>query len=260
MTNTGGVTHSGAINNVALECALKQVKGKCNKKFGCYECGDCPHYIGRYVDADPRQMELYMYQAKVNAREMLHSAKSANRDARLGLAIVIFVMFVFAWNLTTPGYGSVGRSWFGKFKAAVTNRQTTVQAAPSTLINQTTNPTTTHQHIEAALWQVSRDLANGRDMNGNGKVNCEDAAILFYMHYKGNKNDIRIYANDNPKTGMSHAFNLVLIGDVWRAIEPQAYHLGWHTRGIYFMHDIWGDVYDHTLNINAWNDYGRYVR
>jgi hypothetical protein len=117
----------------------------------------------------------------------------------------------------------------------------------------------THELIEATLWKVAKDLNNKRDMTGNGKSNCEDAAILFYMYYP-NKKDVMIYANDNPATGMSHAFNLVNINGTWRGIEPQAYMKGWQHHRTYFMHDIWKSQYDHTKNKNAWDDYGRFVR
>jgi uncharacterized protein YgiM (DUF1202 family) len=114
--------------------------------------------------------------------------------------------------------------------------------------------------IEDALWKVSAGLNNKRDMNGNGKSNCEDAAIMFYMYYAGDKKDVRIMVNNNAKTDMNHAFNSVMINGVWRTIEPQAYNANWGSRHIYFMQDIWGKQYDASLDKDAWAQYGRFVK
>jgi hypothetical protein len=57
---------------------------------------------------------------------------------------------------------------------------------------------------------------------------------------------------------MHHLFNVVLIDGTWRAIEPQAVYRG--HRNTYFMRDIWGSRYDHTLNRVVTQDYIRFVR
>jgi hypothetical protein len=186
-----------------------------------------------------------MYQAEVNASIMRTSSFYGKLRDLIIWAFIIGILWFCWWGLTLPKRNAEKRA-----------RYNTVQ---QTSVVNNTSAQSTHQMIEAALWAVSRDLNNKRDMTGNGKSNCEDAAILFYMYYP-DKDNVRIYANDNDATNMRHAFNIVLIDGVWRAIEPQAYHLGWQSHGIYFMRDIWGNVYDHTKNKDAWNDYGRFVR
>jgi len=241
----GTMLSGNAMYSVALECALRRAGRSCKETFGSQICLECRHYIGNYVDADPRQLNLYMYQADVNASAMRTSAFYSKLRSLIILLFLAFIGYIFYIGFTAP--------------ARIRARNNVVTVQTVTPQQARTDNRSTHQMIEDALWAVSRDMNAGRDMNRDGKINCEDAAILFYMHYPI-KREVRIYANDNPATGMSHAFNLVLIDGVWRAIEPQAYHVGWHKMNTYFMRDIWGAKYDHTKNKNAWDDYGRWVR
>jgi hypothetical protein len=179
-----------------------------------------------------------MYKADLDAARM----KNALRYARLNNLIIIgFIVCIIAACFWARQPKKGQNSNLSRY-----NEVTTTVYKP-----------TTHDHIEAALWKVAKDIKNKVDVNYNGKSNCEDAAILFYQYYAGNKADVCIMANDNQNTDMYHAFNCVYINGVWRAIEPQAYHLGWST---YYMRDIWGSKYDSSKNKDAWNDYGRFVK
>ena len=110
--------------------------------------------------------------------------------------------------------------------------------------------------INFALERTAADFKRGVDVNGDGLVNCIDAAVLFYQHFP-NKSLVSITLNNNPATGMNHLFNLVNINGTWRAIEPQAYVIN---ARCYYMITIWQEEYDHWLNRNVTNHYRRYVR
>ena len=240
----GEVTYNNAINSVALECALRRNKRKCRMIFGSSQCCNCRHYIGNYVDADPRQMNLYMYQADINAQSMRTSLYYINLRTLVTWLFIIGIIAVLVYGLSLK---------------PLSQRQPRYDNTTAVVATIPVRTQSTHQMIETALWSVAKELNGRRDINIDGRANCEDAAILFYMYYPI-KDDVRIYANDNPVTGMYHAFNLVLIDGIWRAIEPQAYQLGWDKVGTYFMRDIWGNKYDSSKNVNAWRDYGKYVK
>jgi hypothetical protein len=258
---TGQITSSGAIYNVALQCALHRRNGRCKNKFASFACADCSHYIGRYVDADPRQLELYMYQAEVNAG----AVKISNFYGKLRALLLIGLLAVIVWFI-----------WFGIYSIRNTPvaRQARELERQQSAAFQPVRNNTTSSYVIVPATMTDRQMVNytllkvqnymdvvKRDVNYDGKVNCEDAAILFYMYYPVKEN-VRIYVNFNPNTGMNHAFNLVLYNDVWRAIEPQAYMngLGWRASETFFMRDIWGAQYDPKFNRNAWSDYARFVK
>ena len=110
--------------------------------------------------------------------------------------------------------------------------------------------------INFALERTAADYKRGVDVNGDGLVNCIDAAVLFYQHFP-DKSLVSITLNYNPATGMNHLFNAVNINGTWRAIEPQANVIN---ARCYFMTTVWQDEYDYRLNRNVTNHYKRYVR
>jgi len=241
-----------AVFNVAQDCSMRRIRGRCREKVGNFECNNCPHYIGRYADIEPRQMELYMYQSDVEAKKLLRSNESSMRIARTtNIGIWLMYLFVFllisgcVWTLTEPGYGTVGNSWLGRLKQDV--------STPRNVVIPNLSP---HQNIQATLQAVARDLNNKVDVNKDGLINCIDAAVLFYKYYPV-KSDVCILVNKNDKTEMHHLFNGVLIDGVWRAIEPQG---TWRYHSSYFMRDIWGNQYDSTLNKDVTNEYSRFAR
>jgi hypothetical protein len=93
--------------------------------------------------------------------------------------------------------------------------------------------------IRDTLDKVAKKFMAEEDINGDGKINCQDASIWFYLKYPY---EVRIIVNDE----LHHAFNAVKIGDNWKCIEPQAFV--YSKKGSYFMEDRWGSEYDSTYN------------
>jgi len=110
--------------------------------------------------------------------------------------------------------------------------------------------------IEATLHKVNRDLKAKVDVNGDGLINCIDAAVLFYQHFP-DKNRVSIILNYNEATGMNHLFNLVYVNKTWRALEPQAYYMNY---SIMWMEQIWGKQYDSFKNSSATSQYLKFVK
>jgi hypothetical protein len=199
-----------------------------------------------------------MYQADVNAQSMRTSVRYSRLRWFIILSFIGLILYGLWWGLSEPKRRQ--QTLQPRFNVVAPAQPAPVVQAPQQQpVVQQSRVTT--QMIEDTLWIVARYIDGGRDMTGNGKSNCEDAAILFYMYFPLKEN-VMIYANDNPNTGMSHAFNLVFIDGNWRAVEPMAYRagFGWAERRTFFMRDIWGSVYDPAFNFNAWSDYGRFVR
>lgn len=134
-----------------------------------------------------------------------------------------------------------------------TYNETAFGVKPEAKLNEIRQPATVSYNnvIDATLQKVQ---ANKKDVNKDGKVNCIDYAVLFYQYYPY-KDEVTISLNVNPKTGMNHLFNVILINGTWRAIEPQT-----EPGNIYFMRDVWGSKYDSTLNKVVTNDYLKYVK
>ena len=110
--------------------------------------------------------------------------------------------------------------------------------------------------IEDTLQRAAVDLNRGVDVNHDGKINCIDAAVLFYQYYP-DKNKVLILVNKNDSTGMWHLFNMVYVDNGWRGIEPQA---AWRNNRSYWMADVWGRQYNKDFNRNVTADYIRYVK
>ena len=66
--------------------------------------------------------------------------------------------------------------------------------------------------------QLARSWGSRNDQNGDGKINCQDYAELFYKHAKSEGYNVRYVSN----SGLNHAFNSVNIIGTWVSIEPQA--------------------------------------
>jgi len=134
---------------------------------------------------------------------------------------------------------------------------TVTPAAVSRTTSATASNSNSSQHanIEQTLRVVSQKWKSN-DVNIDGLYNCIDAAVLFYQHYP-DRSKVSIIINVNPRTGMNHLFNAVLINGSWIAIEPQAYATNHRS---YWMKDVWGNQYDNTYNRVALDNYSRYVR
>jgi len=110
--------------------------------------------------------------------------------------------------------------------------------------------------IEDTLRKVATAMRANTDVNGDGLVNCIDAAVLFYQFYP-RRNEVTIIHNLNNGTNMNHLFNGVMIGNTWRGIEPQAY---FSNRASFYMTDIWGSSYEHTKNTIVTAYYSKFAR
>jgi len=169
-----------------------------------------------------------------------------------GFAAVTILFLVLAWH-----------SWKdSKLINEAELRQVSVSptvspAAVSRTTSTTTSNSNTSQYtnIEQTLRVVSKKWKS-TDVNRDGLYNCIDAAVLFYQYYP-DRSKVSIIINVNPKTGMNHLFNAVLINGSWIAIEPQAYATNHRS---YWMKDVWGNQYDNSYNRVALDTYFRYVR
>ena len=141
----------------------------------------------------------------------------------------------------------------------IVNRQTvtnTVNASARASSTSVVRNTPEHDNIDKTLQIVAEKLSQNIDVNGDGKTNCIDAAIIFYKYYP-DKSKVCIEINKNPKTGMHHLFNCVFTDGAWKAIEPQAYYTD-HSN--YFMWAVWGDKYDNKYNrdeTETWKVYAK---
>jgi len=169
-----------------------------------------------------------------------------------GFAAVTILFLVLAWY-----------SWKdSKLSNEAELRQASVSSTVSpAAVSRTTSGTTSnsntsqHANIEQTLRVVAQKWKS-TDVNRDGLYNCIDAAVLFYQYYP-DRSKVSIIINVNPKTGLNHLFNAVLINGSWIAIEPQTYATN---RKSYWMKDVWGEEYDNTYNRVALDTYSRYVR
>jgi hypothetical protein len=95
--------------------------------------------------------------------------------------------------------------------------------------------------IRDTIDKVAKKFEAEEDSNGDGKTNCQDAAIWFYFMYPF-RNEVKLTVNDP----LNHAFNTVKIGDTWKCIEPQEFEES--KNGVYLMEDVWGSQYDSSYN------------
>jgi hypothetical protein len=95
--------------------------------------------------------------------------------------------------------------------------------------------------IRDTLEKVAKKFEAEEDVNGDGKTNCVDAAIWFYLMYPYRK-EVMLTCNYDLK----HAFNTVVIGNTLRCIEPQAFVKT--KENSYFLEDCWGSQYHSKYN------------
>jgi hypothetical protein len=240
MANVPVPTLSGALYDVALECASKREHKKCRKKFNDPACQNCKHYIYNYItgDPDPKAVNLLMYQAE----STICSVNDDNRfsTAVLWIPIIAFCAFV-VWQCTAqnnPRYAGLP------------------DEPPANGIQQKQTKLEQHDNIVYTLRVVEQFMFSGIDVNDDGLVNCIDAAVIFYEFFP-HRDKVCIEINKNPRTGMNHLFNCVYTDGVWVAIEPQAYIGGIYS---YRMHEEWGAMYDSAFNRDATSAYLRFVR
>jgi hypothetical protein len=66
--------------------------------------------------------------------------------------------------------------------------------------------------------QKAQAWGSKNDQNGDGKINCQDYAELFYKYASEAGYHVRYIVNSQ----LDHAFNAVNVSGYWIAIEPQA--------------------------------------
>ena len=130
-----------------------------------------------------------------------------------------------------------------------------IAARANTSVNTVAASTNQYVNIDRTL-QIVAEKWKTTDVDGDGLYNCIDAAVLFYKYYP-DRSKVAIIINVNPKTGMNHLFNAVLINGVWQGIEPQAYATNHKS---YWMKDVWGNKYDNSYNKVANESDARYAR
>jgi hypothetical protein len=136
------------------------------------------------------------------------------------------------------------------------NRQIETKTANvSSSTSTSVRSTSENANIEKTL-RIVAEKWKKTDVNGDGKNNCIDAAVLFYQYYP-DKSKVCIEINVNPKTGLNHLFNCVFTDGVWKGIEPQTYATN-HSN--YLMWAVWGNQYDNSYNRDATSEFIRYVR
>ena len=219
-----------AISDCALECSLRRRNRHCYQRFGDAECLNCDFYVANYVNADPRHVRLFMMQSDMEAERVEMPARHDLFTFMLGLVVVAILFSIIKW---------------GDYQNTLNRQRLLEQYVTSQA------PEATVQRDPIA--RTMRDIRI-RDTNNDGLKNCIDWAVLFYKNYP---NEVCIMLNRNPATGMNHLFNCVKIDGVWRAIEPQAYKMGYSS---YWMRDVWGSKYDSSINKDVIADYLKYAK
>jgi hypothetical protein len=208
-------------------------------EFGGIACTNYKCNIYQYVDADPRQVALMMMQAEKEAFTLYSIGTAHNVPFRI---VLVFCLLM------------AGRAWLKEHQSTppapvqIVSRTTAVQSTV------TSNTQQVYKMIDDTLHMVTKDMTNKVDVNKDGKINCIDAAVSFYKHFP-DKNIVCIEAN----YAINHAFNCVKVGDVWRAIEPNAYNTGWGYEQ-WWMRTVWKEQYDASKNVDETEYFLRYVK
>jgi len=216
------VNFNKALYDCATECSLRRINRTCKINFDSVACQSCRYYVKHYVNADPRHVELFMMEAEIKANDLHYQARSGIIWTIILIALIGFFTFKYVqWKINNDAY------WKSR---------------------EQQSPATTKVYVDE-VWgtceKVAQDMQRKKDYNGDGLINCIDAAVSFYTHFP-DKSRITIERNINLPQQFNHLFNCVLINGTWRAIEPQAAYM---RRGNnYFMKEYWGKQYDYKLN------------
>ena len=220
--------------NLALECALRRSKGKCQVNFDDERCSRCRIYLRKFTQASEPAIQMLMLQADTTA----HDDKIRNRLHHMKYAALMLLF--------------IGLAYYGW------HRDKSFINAPteSTSLNRF-SVIDVNNSIDDTLVIVDRAMRRKVDVNGDGLTNCIDAAVLFYKHYPF-RSQVCIELNYNPYVNpeFNHLFNCVLIDGNWRAIEPQAKYLGRSK----WMRECWGNRYDNKYNTEATSSYARFAK
>ena len=254
------VSFSSSLYNCATECALRRMNHRCKVRFGSCTCNYCKYNINKYVNADPRHIELFMVEAERSAGAI--KATSGGHHIVFAFLIGLCLLFVGLVYKDEQRMDTALEQYTVKVENASPITQTAVNTAsvpaarPAIQQSHSNAVQISHQTIQNTLQRVARDLNNHIDVNEDRLINCIDAAVLFYQYFP-DKSRVTISINKNDTTKMHHLFNVVQIDGVWRAIEPQTV---WANKTSFWMRDVWGQQYDSSLNRDVTRDYIRYVR
>jgi hypothetical protein len=186
-----------------------------------------------------------MVQAECEACGIRYS----NNKHHLGYAIwlaIFLILALYFWH-EENGYDQ---------KKKVSRTSSYQVSRTTTAVTRSGTSTSEHANIDKTLRIVAEQLQKKVDVNGDGLVNCIDAAVLFYQYYP-DKSKVCIEINYNPKKDFHHLFNCVYTDGVWKAVEPQAH---WSNRSSYWMWAVWGNTYDKTYNRDETEKWKKYVK
>ena len=183
------VSFQKALYNCALECALQRDARKCRKSFRSSACDHCKWYIGKYINAVPEHIELYMIQAEMEAGAI--KATSSGHHMVFGLLTAICLFLAFICYRDDVLYKSVPAPQVVEHIIRATDTKTAssapAQVRPAGTIQKVSvssvNSGSQHEVIQATLRKVTKDLKRKVDVNRDGLVNYIDSAVLFYKYY-----------------------------------------------------------------------------
>ena len=93
------ISFDSAIEDIAKSCSMARIMSK-NRPGGCTDyvggkyCVDCPDYIGKYINADPRHIELYMRKSDNNLRAELARMNTSKKVQSTGTGIIVAIVLV----------------------------------------------------------------------------------------------------------------------------------------------------------------------
>ncbi|MCL1817481.1 MAG: hypothetical protein FWG35_01030, partial [Spirochaetaceae bacterium] len=84
----------GSLNMLAIECALRRrtVLGGCTETFNSRACSNCKLYIGRYINADPRHIDLFMFQAEISASALREHHYGPYKTLLVGIVMIAIIL------------------------------------------------------------------------------------------------------------------------------------------------------------------------
>jgi hypothetical protein len=184
------------------------------------------------------QLKLFMYPAECSAASLNYRYKEAFsfKNTAVGEMLADIGYFILGLVKFIIICGIVVGLFYGSCKAinyVSTDNYRINKTASLVTTTPVPNSSSVDKQIKDTLHAVAKEWKRQKDYSGDGLVNCQDAAILFYKYYP-DKENCGIESNSQ----MVHAFNVVKINGVWRAIEPQAYTDG-DRPASYFMRDYW---------------------
>jgi len=225
-----------ALKLLVLECAMRRKNGKCTNDFNdalCKAC-NCKLHLQNYCTMTDQQCNLMMLQAENSASIEKHSLLLNVVSIIIFIAVITFIAITpMLWDMANMKNKIVS-------KTVQYNVPPVSTQSPDKMINDTLKIVTRVAH----------------DTNGDGLVNCIDAAVLFYQYYPV-RSEVKIILNYNRETGMNHLFNSVSVDGRWFTVEPQAYYNGERK---YWMIDYWDSYYDARFDRDDTERYKKYVR